>query len=584
MGTILSSTRRYAGAFHGLRVLLAIVGGGLVGAGCGGGGGSSATSNPAPTITSVSPAQGTVGTELTIVGTAFRPGLQVFVGDIAMSSVQLVSGTQIFGYVPAGIPANVALSVLVRNSDNTQATRTAAFTGVAPTLGFVNNATKPSGNVGSTVIIEGDAFGDLQGSGQVLFSDGAGGTVTAVIANEADWTNTFIVTTVPSGAEDGPMSVVTATGTSNTLWFDVTEAATFSPSTISWTVTTDLPVGLSGHDAVFAPIDDAGGITNAFVYVLGGASNDGVPLLEVSFAAIQAGGTLGAWNATLPLPAGRAFHGVVAATPFNSKVGENGALYALGGIDTVGGQPVTTVYRGTLNQDGTVAEWMETQPLPEPLHSPGVVIFRGAIYVAGGATTDNAPVASVYRARPDELGELSAWEALPALPSARAYHDLATFGGFVYSVGGETAVVSPDNGEYLNNDSKLAEVAYVRIDLRTGNFADAAWTINANALEKKRSKHSMLAAGGNIFVTSGLYNGAATGSTENVYAQINADGSVGTFAGATGSNTLLTAGGANLFNQAALSYVDADGVAHVMVLGGDNVNLPGVKRTKVLFY
>jgi hypothetical protein len=59
---------------------------------------------------------------------------------------------------------------------------------------------------------------------------------------------------------------------------------------------------------------------------------------------------------------------------------------------------------------------------------------------------------------------------------------------------------------------------------------------------------------------------------------------VGTFNGATGSNTLLSQGGANLFNQAAISYIDGGGVAHVMVLGGDNVNTPGSKRNTVLFY
>ena len=214
----------------------------------------------------------------------------------------------------------------------------------------------------------------------------------------------------------------------------------------------------------------------------------------------------------------------------------------------------------------------------------GVAIFRGAIYVAGGATTDNEPVASVYRARPDEQGELGAWEVMTSLPSARAYHDVRSFGGFLYSVGGDTLAADPNDGTFLNNDSKLAEIAYVPINLRNGDIDAAAWTINANELAKKRSKHSALIAGGNIFVSSGLYNGAGTGSSENVFAQIDADGSVQSFNGATGSNTLRSEGGANLFNQTALSYIDANGVAHVMVLGGDDVNTPGSKRSTVLFY
>jgi len=36
--------------------------------------------------------------------------------------------------------------------------------------------------------------------------------------------------------------------------------------------------------------------------------------------------------------------------------------------------------------------------------------------------------------------------------------------------------------------------------------------------------------------------------------------------------------------SAALSYVDANGVAHVLVLGSDDVNAPGKKRAEVWFY
>ena len=73
-----------------------------------------------------------------------------------------------------------------------------------PVVADVNGATQPSGPNGSTVVIDGQNFGAAQGSGTVLFSNGTGGTVSAVIASASDWTNTFIVTTVPSGAATGP--------------------------------------------------------------------------------------------------------------------------------------------------------------------------------------------------------------------------------------------------------------------------------------------------------------------------------------------------------------------------------------------
>ncbi|MEZ5338469.1 MAG: IPT/TIG domain-containing protein [bacterium] len=52
--------------------------------------------------------------------------------------------------------------------------------------------------VGDSVILTGAGFGDSQGSGEVRFSDGAGGTVVAT--NITSWGNTQIVCEVPAGA------------------------------------------------------------------------------------------------------------------------------------------------------------------------------------------------------------------------------------------------------------------------------------------------------------------------------------------------------------------------------------------------
>jgi len=471
----------------------------------------------------------------------------------------------------------------VRNSDGTQVRLDEAFTPVAPMLAYVNSATKPSGNIGSTVIVEGDAFGDRQGTGGVFFSDGVGGTVEATIASADDWTNTFIVTTVPSSTESGDIVVQTATGTSDALTFTVTQNATFSPSTITWTGTTSLPVAVSGHQALFVPIEDGGTTTN-YVHITGGSDSSNSPTADVNFATILPDGHLSAWTSITPLPEARAFHASVVATPFNSRVGGAGQVYVMGGISTAGGQPTSSVYRVALNVDGTIGAWQAVTSLPVPLHSPGAVVFRSAIYIAGGASTDNVPEGSIYRARIDSLGQLSDWETLSALPSAFAYHGFTIFGGYLHAFGGETAAVSPDDGNFTVNGTKLDQIVYMKINLRTGDLATATWTTNEATLVKAVSKHTAVVAGGNVLITAGLYNGAGTGSSENSYAQISSDGSVGSLQGATGAITIESQGGGNLFNHAALSYVDANGVAHVMVLGGDDVNNPGTKHAGVWFY
>jgi hypothetical protein len=316
--------------------------------GCGGGDSTNGpVSGDPPIVAAITPQTGTVGTEFEITGANFRIGAVVFFDTLAANSVEVVSDSTIFGFIPAGVVIDHAYLLIVRNMDGTSGSLEAAFSAVTPVLYYVNSATRPSGNSGSTVILEGDAFGDIQGEGQVLFSDGAGGTISASIDNPDDWTNTFIVTTVPNGAESGEIVVQTATGISGALNFRVTQNATFSPSAINWTSTTPLPFGVSGHQSSFIPIDD-GGATARYVLVTGGR-DDQITRTEANFAAIQPGGDLAAWSGTSALPDPMAFHAAVVATPFNSKVNGEGYVYCIGGINDIGGQPTSAVYKAQIN-------------------------------------------------------------------------------------------------------------------------------------------------------------------------------------------------------------------------------------------
>jgi hypothetical protein len=539
-------------------------------------------SSEIPVIAAVTPDQGTIGTELTITGANFHSGALVYVGDKACTFIEVSSASVIYARVPSGIPApDILLPVKVKNPGGGEVTLNNAFKAVEPVLSFVNSATRPSGNTGSTVILEGKAFGDIQGEGEVLFSDGAGGTISAVVASADDWTDEFIVTTVPNGAADGPVVVKTGTGTSNEMPFTVTTAATFSPSTINWTLTTPLPLAVSGHKALSVSIEDTEGMTKRYVYVTGGRNANGAASDQAILGMINTNGTIDAWNSTSGLPGARSFHAMVAATPFNSKVDGAGYLFVLGGTKA-DGETISEVSAAALNVDGTLQGWVSATPLPEPLHAAGAVIFRSTIYVAGGAGPDNTPSSKVYKSRINQDGTLEGWETLPALPQGVAYHGFVSFGGYLYSVGGDTGTTTPDAGTQVNG---IKEIFYSRINLRTGEIGN--WLQNPNSIGKERSKHSSLVLGGNLFVTSGLYSGLGTntgGSSENTYANINSDGSIGTFAGATGSNTIYSTGQSNLFNLSGISYVDSQGVAHVMIIGGAKVGDPATKLDKVLYY
>ncbi len=451
-----------------------------------------------------------------------------------------------------------------------------------PFVTSVNGATSPTGPTGSTVVLEGVNFGTSQGTARVLFDNGSGTAVPAVIASASDWSNTYIVTTVPSGAGTGPVRVQTSVATSDSLTFTVTQNSSFSPSTISWSATTSLPVGLSGHAAAFASLHKDTTTTNV-VYVTGGADSTDTPRSNVLYAVVQSGGQLGAWTSTASLPAAVSFHAAAVATPANARTRSTGFLYVIGGATNASGQPTAAVYRGILNSDGSVASWAGVTSLPVATHSLGAAVFHGDLYVAGGATSGNTPSAAVYHARIDSTGALGAWQALPSLPAGRSYHGFASFAEFLYCLGGESGADTPNDSSYTAGVSLDGDIVEAQIDLRSGGLA-TAWAANSGGLKKAVAKHTAVVAGGNVLITGGLYNGASSGSTEESYAQFNPDGSIGSFNGATGSSTISSAGGGNLFNHAALPYLDPAGVEHVLVIGGDDVNTPGKKHAGVWYY
>jgi len=64
---------------------------------------------------------------------------------------------------------------------------------------------------------------------------------------------------------------------------------------------------------------------------------------------------------------------------------------------------------------------------------------------------------------------------------------------------------------------------------------------------------------------------------------VNADGSIASFNGATGSHTITgSTNGYNFFNHSSAYFVDAAGNPHVLILGGADVNA-GAPRAEVWY-
>jgi hypothetical protein len=186
----------------------------------------------------------------------------------------------------------------------------------------------------------------------------------------------------------------------------------------------------------------------------------------------------------------------------------------------------------------------------------------------------------MYRAKVNPDGSLAPWESLPALSAPHAYFSLVNFGPYLYTVGGETGTSTPTRATQTGGETSQAQIA--RINLRTGLLTTAGWSA-VSSQSKARSKHSTVFAGGALFTTSGIYAGQA-GSSENTYASVSSDGTLASWNGATGSETIDVEVGYSLYNQAAITFVDQSGAAHVLVLGGANRAQEGRASAAVVYY
>src|SRR5579864_347757 len=166
----------------------------------------------APTISSLTPNVGAVGTSVVIAGTNFRStqaSSTVSFNGIA-STPTAWSATSITAPVPTGAasgPVVVTVGGQASNGSTFTVTPAPSITSLAPNTGAV----------GSVVTISGSNFGSTQGNGGVKF-----GTLAATISS---WSSTSIVATVPTGAVTGSVVVTAAGGVaSNGSTFTVTSA------------------------------------------------------------------------------------------------------------------------------------------------------------------------------------------------------------------------------------------------------------------------------------------------------------------------------------------------------------------------
>ncbi len=272
-----------------------------------------------------------------------------------------------------------------------------------------------------------------------------------------------------------------------------------NPTLQPWSSTTSLPEGRSRNGAAF---------NDGYLYLAGGV-NAGGTISTVSYAPVNANGTVGPWTNTTPLPAARR---TVKPAVWNDFI------YLVGGND--GGAFQATSYVAPLNANGTIGAWTTTTPLPAPQTSHATVANNGYLYVVGG-NTGTTCVTTVRYTPINANGTLGAWTTTSALPGPRCgnVEAVTIANGFMYAAGG------------YDNANVTRSVYYAPIN---ANGTLGAWQTNANSFIVTREYNGLEALNGYLYAIAGQDTvSGATSTTSVEVAALNANGSVGAFSATT---------------------------------------------------
>lgn len=165
-----------------------------------------------PTISSLNPAAGPVGTVVTINGSNFdSTGTVTFNGITAPTSNW--TSTAITVAVPSGATTGPVIVTVAGVASNP------ATFGVAGIVPNITGISPTSGPVGTVVTISGSNFGLTQGTSTVTFG------INNTAATPTSWGVGSIIVPVPAGANTGPVVVTVGGVNSNGVVFTVTTVA-----------------------------------------------------------------------------------------------------------------------------------------------------------------------------------------------------------------------------------------------------------------------------------------------------------------------------------------------------------------------
>jgi hypothetical protein len=204
--------------------------------------------------------------------------------------------------------------------------------------------------------------------------------------------------------------------------------------TISSIVNADGTLNLWHSDSVLLPeglIFHTLATKNNRVYILGGleenpgSAHSSVPTVYLGL--INASGIIDSWNTLTPLPTASHLGGAVVI---------NDRLYYAHG---------TTVLKSSINPaDGTIGAWTSAGTLPTFLSGFGLIEYNNHLILVGGRFQGGPDSEKVYTSTINPDGTISVWTETQSLPQAVNRGGVVKVGTTLFSIGGA------NNGSYLN--------------------------------------------------------------------------------------------------------------------------------------
>lgn len=295
-------------------------------------------------------------------------------------------------------------------------------------------------------------------------------------------------------------------------------------------------IGSWSSTTSFTTARSSGGVVayNGYLYLIGGDSGSNTAITDVQYVPINSNGTLGTWATTTALPAARMSFTAVAY---------NGYIYLAGG--SISSTPYGDVLYAAINSNGTLGSWNTGASFTTARHGAGLAAYNGYLYLSGGYDGSNGLSDTQYASIKAD-GSIGSWSSTTSFTTGRRVHGFVINNGYMYVVGGDTG--NGSSGATQRNDVQYAKI--------NDNGTVGTW-MTTTSFTNVRSAHSTVVYQGYLYIMGG-YNSSFVNQSDVQYAQINANGSLGSWATTTSMATAR-------FGMRAFAYN-----GNVYYVGGSN--------------